>query len=182
MAFLYLKALHIIFIVTWFAGLFYVVRLFIYQTEANQKPEPDRSILIKEYQRNTKRLWFGITWPSAILTLVFGIWVLTYVPEYLEKLFMQLKLVFVLLLYCYHFICHKIYSRLQRNTYKYSGQSLRIWNEVATILLVGIVFIIVLKSAMSMIWAFLGLLIFTLILLLAIKIYKKIRQSDETKK
>ncbi|HVF96269.1 MAG TPA: CopD family protein, partial [Flavisolibacter sp.] len=68
----YLKALHIIFIVTWFAGMFYIVRLFIYNTEAAEKPEPEKSILQKQFSIMSKRLWFGITWPSAVMTLVFG--------------------------------------------------------------------------------------------------------------
>lgn len=177
MAFLYLKALHIIFIVTWFAGLFYIVRLFIYQTEANGQPEPDRSILTKEYKRNSKRLWFGITWPSAILTLIFGTWVLTQVPSYLSQGFMHIKLTFVGFLYIYHFVCHRIYKQLQQDIYRYKSQQLRVWNEVATILLVGIVFIIVLKNTMSMVWGLLGLIIFTVVLMLAIRIYKKIRES-----
>lgn len=177
MSFLYLKALHIIFVVTWFAGLFYVVRLFIYQVEANERPEPDRSILVKEYKRNTKRLWFGITWPSAILTLIFGTWILVEIPSYLSQGFMHIKLTFVFLLYIYQFLCHRIYKQLQNDQYKYRSQQLRIWNEVATILLVGIVFIIVLRSAMSMVWGLVGLLIFTAVLMLAIKVYKKIRES-----
>ncbi|ELR68303.1 Protoporphyrinogen IX oxidase [Fulvivirga imtechensis AK7] len=177
MAFLYLKALHIIFIVTWFAGLFYIVRLFIYQTEASERSEPDRSILIKEYKRNSKRLWFGITWPSAILTFIFGIWVLLQVPSYLSQGFMHIKLTFVFFLYIYHFACHRIYNQLQQDNYKYKSQLLRIWNEVATVLLVGIVFIIVLKNALSMVWGLAGLIIFTVLLMLAIRIYKKIRES-----
>jgi len=177
MTFLYLKALHIIFVVTWFAGLFYIVRLFIYQVEAHEKPEPDRSILEAEYKRNSKRLWFGITWPSAILTLIFGGLVLWQVPSYLYQGFMQIKLIMVLGLYLYHFACHKIYKQLQQRVYNYTSQQLRMWNEVATIFLVGIVFIIVLKSALSMIWGFLGLVLFTIILMLAIRIYKKIRES-----
>ncbi|MEL7005125.1 MAG: CopD family protein, partial [Bacteroidota bacterium] len=72
MTFLYLKALHIIFVVTWFAGLFYIIRIFIYQTEANEREEPARSVLLEEYKRNASRLWFGIAWPSAILTLILG--------------------------------------------------------------------------------------------------------------
>jgi putative membrane protein len=66
------KALHIIFIVTWFAGLFYIVRLFVYQAEADQKEEPEKSILSKQYKIMAKRLWYGITWPSFVLTLLFG--------------------------------------------------------------------------------------------------------------
>jgi len=68
----YIKALHIIFVVTWFAGLFYIVRLFIYFAEAQEKPEPERSILQNQFRIMQKRLWYGITWPSAILTLIFG--------------------------------------------------------------------------------------------------------------
>ena len=70
--YLYIKALHIIFIITWFAGLFYVTRLFIYNTEAAEKSEPERSILQKQFETMIKRLWFGITWPSAILTAILG--------------------------------------------------------------------------------------------------------------
>ena len=71
MEYLYLKSLHIVFVVTWFAGLFYIVRLFIYHTEANDKPEPDRSILFKQFVHMERLLWYVITWPSAILTLIF---------------------------------------------------------------------------------------------------------------
>ena len=70
----YIKALHIIFIVTWFSGLFYMVRLFVYSAEANVKPEPGRTILLQQFGIMQKRLWYGITWPSAILTLIFGIY------------------------------------------------------------------------------------------------------------
>lgn len=178
MDYLYLKALHLIFIVTWFAGLFYIVRLFIYQTEAKEKPEPDRSILVKEYQRNASRLWMGITWPSAILTLIFGSWLLfVHRSGYLSMGFMHIKLTLVLLLYVYHFACQYIYNQLQKGVYKYSSMKLRIWNEVATILLVGIIFIIVLKSALSLVWGIIGLISFSIIIMLAIRVYKKIREK-----
>src|SRR5437660_9349628 len=74
----YIKSLHIIFVVTWFSGLFYIVRLFIYATEANDKPEPDRSVLVKQFLVMMRRLWYGITWPSAVLTLIFGLYTLFY--------------------------------------------------------------------------------------------------------
>ncbi len=179
MAFLYLKALHIIFIVTWFAGLFYIIRIFIYQTEANDREEPARSILLAEYKRNAMRLWLGITWPSAILTLIFGTLVLWQVPSYLSEGFMHVKLFLVLLLYIYHFICHRIYKQLQQGVFKYKSQGLRVWNEVATLFLVGIIFIIVLKSALSMVWGVIGLVIFAVVLMIAIRMYKKIREKNE---
>ncbi len=177
MAFLYLKALHLIFVVTWFAGLFYIVRIFIYQTEAHEKPEPDRSILIKEYKKNGKLLWLGITWPSAILTLILGTAVLWQVPTYLNQGFMHIKLTLVFILYLYQFGCHRVYKMMQADNYKYKSIQLRIWNEVATILLVGIVFIIVLKTAMSLVWGIIGMVIFAIILMLAIRLYKLMREK-----
>ena len=73
MSYLYLKALHIIFVVTWFAGLFYIVRLFIYHTEALAKNEPERSILSDQLAIMTKKLWYIIAWPSAVITLIMGV-------------------------------------------------------------------------------------------------------------
>ena len=179
MPFLYLKALHIIFVVTWFAGLFYIIRIFIYHTEANERKEPARSILIEEYKRNAKRLWLGIAWPSAILTLIFGVSVLLQVPSYISQGFMHIKLFLVLLLYIYHFICQSIYTQLQNGVFKYKSQGLRVWNEVATLFLIGIVFIIVLKNALSMVWGIIGLVLFAILLMLAIRIYKRIREKNE---
>src|SRR4029079_12778249 len=132
----YIKALHIIFIVTWFAGMFYIVRLFIYNTEANSKAEPERSILQKQFAVMIKRLWFGITWPSAILTLIFGPWVM--LSGNWDKILMDasgrwllIKLFFVVLLYVYHFTLHAIYKQEAKGIFKYSSQQLRIWNQVA---------------------------------------------------
>ncbi len=174
--FLYIKALHIVFIVTWFAGLFYIVRLFIYQTEAHTKPEPERTILIKQYKLMSKRLWFGITWPSAIATLIFGLSLLHYfagsIPFYL-----WVKIGFVVFLYIYFFICHSIYKNLQKDVYKFSSQSLRIWNEGSTVFLISIVFLIVLKNTISMVYGIIGLLVFSLVLVLAIQLYKKLRKE-----
>jgi len=99
----YIKALHIIFVVCWFAGLFYIVRLFIYQVEANQKTETERNILVPQYQLMQKRLWYGITWPSAILTMVFGFWMyFLNFDYYLSQPWMLLKLIFVGILFLYH--------------------------------------------------------------------------------
>src|SRR3982751_696748 len=72
----YIKSLHLIFVITWFAGLFYIVRLFVYQIEANDKPSPEKEILQKQYKIMTYRLWYIITWPSAFLAVFFAIWLL----------------------------------------------------------------------------------------------------------
>lgn len=178
MGFEYVKALHIIFIVTWFAGLFYIVRLFIYQTETLEKSPEEKKILKPQLDLMAKRLWMGITWPSAILTLVFGIWVLSYRWGYLQMGFMHAKLGFVFLLYLYHFKCHQIYKQLQRGMAKWTSTQLRIWNEAATVLLFAIVFLIVLKNLLDMVWGIIGLLVLSALLMAGIKLYKKSRQRN----
>ncbi|NQZ78449.1 MAG: CopD family protein [Ekhidna sp.] len=175
MEYLYLKALHIIFVITWFAGLFYIVRLFIYHAEALEKEEPEKSILSKQLGFMTKKLWYIITWPSAIITLIMGVLLLVSQPGWLEMPFMHLKLGFVFLLYVYHLGCHKIYLQLQQEIKKYSSTQLRIYNEVATLILFAVVFLIVLKNELSWVWGTIGLISFAVILMLAIKIYKKLR-------
>lgn len=177
MDYLSLKALHIIFIVTWFAGLFYIVRLFIYQTEALAKPEPDRSILHDQLSKMARLLWFVITWPSAIITLIFGVSLLVAQPEWLKMPFMHIKLTFVLVLYLYHLGCHRVYKQLQNGLAKYTSTQLRIWNEVATIILVAVVFLIVKKDQISWVWGTLGIISFAIILMAAVRIYKKIREG-----
>src|SRR3954468_5640425 len=153
----YIKSLHIIFIVTWFAGMFYIVRLFIYNTEANFKSEPERSILRNQFGVMIRRLWLGITWPSAILTLILGPWVMLN-ANWDKQLFepngrwLLIKLIFVLLLYVYHFTLHSIYKQEREGLFKYSSQQLRIWNEVATILLVAIVMLATVKQTISWVW------------------------------
>lgn len=175
MAFLYVKALHIIFIVTWFAGLFYMPRLLIYFVEAADRPEVEKGVLQQQLAKMQRRLWYGITWPSAFLTLALGTstWYLYGVtPQWL-----YFKLFFVVLLYAYHFWCHIIFKQQQKNSIKYSSLQLRIINEIATVFLVCIVFLVVLKNALSMVWGLVGLLLFIAVLLLAIRIYKKIREE-----
>ena len=177
----YLKSLHIIFIVTWFAGMFYIVRLFIYNTEANSKTEPEKSILQKQFGVMIKRLWFGITWPSAIITLILGPWVM--INGNWNKMlgdeggrWLLIKLIFVLFLYVYHFTLHAIYKQQAQGIFRYSSQQLRIWNEVATIFLVPIVMLATVKSSISWVWALVGLVGFVIVLMSAIKIYKAIRE------
>jgi protoporphyrinogen IX oxidase len=176
MTFLYLKAIHIIFIVTWFAGLFYMPRLLVYLTETNDKAEPERSILSKQLTMMASRLWFGITWPSAVITLGMGTALLIDQPAYLQMGFMHIKLTLVFLLYVYHFSLHYIFNKLRKGIVKFSSQQLRMWNEIATLFLISIVFIIVLKNALSMVWGIAGLVIVTLLILAGIKIYKKYRK------
>jgi putative membrane protein len=172
---LYIKALHIIFVVTWFAGLFYIVRLFIYDVEATAKPEIERTILTNQFRIMQKRLWYGITWPSAILTWVFGLWLVFDNIDFLKMPWFHIKLTAVVLLTLYHLSCGIILNQLKNGTCKYSSTQLRIWNEVATLFLVTIVFVVELQHTLNWIWGLIGLLGFTAVLMLAIKAYKKFR-------
>ncbi len=181
MPLLYFKALHIVFIVTWFAGLFYIVRLFIYMMEARESAvEPAKTILLEQYKIMSKRLWYGITWPSAVLTLLMGLGLLfsfgyhNNMPQWL-----WIKLFFVLGLYAYHFACHRMFRKLQDDEPVWSSQKLRVWNEVATIFLIAIVFLVILRSALSMAYGLLGLLLFSALLILAIKVYRKVREGKK---
>ena len=176
MTYLYIKAVHIIFIVTWFAGLFYMPRLLIYITESYDKQEPEKGILLRQLKLMASRLWFGITWPSAVLTLGLGTAFIIYQPEWLKEGYMHIKLTLVFFLYVYHFSLHYLFKLLKRDVVKYSSQQLRFWNEVATLFLVSIVFLIVLKNALSMVWGLVGLGVVTLLILLGMWLYKKNRK------
>jgi Predicted membrane protein len=176
MTYLYVKSLHIIFIVTWFSGMFYVVRLFIYTTEASEKTSPDREILLTQFRLMTKRLWLGITWPSALLTLLFGPWIWVMLGETPEWLIV--KLIFVVILYLYHFSLHILYREQQKDIFRFSSQKLRVWNEVATLLLFAIIFLATVKQAMSWVFGFIGLASLAIVLMLGIRIYKKTRTKQ----
>lgn len=176
----YIKALHIIFIVTWFSGLFYMVRLFIYNTEAGEKNEVEKSILRAQFSVMIRRLWLGITWPSAVLTLVFGTWMLYLygsVPAWL-----MIKLVFVLGLFLYHLSLQYIYVRQMKGIFIYTSQQLRIWNEVATVFLIAIVMLVVVKQGISLLWGLAGLIVFVVVLMSAIRIYKLLRTPGPLEK
>ena len=170
----YIKALHIIFVITWFAGLFYIVRLFIYFAEAENKKEPAKSILQTQYKLMSKRLWYIITWPSAVLASFFAFWMLYLVPSYLTMPWMHVKLSFVLALYFYHAGCQKIFKQQQMNSVKYTSFKLRIWNEVATLLLISIISLAILKSSISWINAILTFIVIAIVLMLLIRVYRRL--------
>lgn len=173
----YILAVHIIFVVSWMAGLFYGVRLFIYHTEANEKTEPERSILQREYTKITGRLWNIIAIPAMSLTILAGLLMLYIVPGWLYQPWMQVKLGFVIALIIYHFICQRIMKQLRNGVFHYSSNQLRLWNEVATILLVAIVFSVILKSAVDWVYGLIGLIIFSAVIMTAVKLYKRYREK-----
>jgi putative membrane protein len=173
----YFKAFHLIFVITWFAGLFYIPRLFIYQIEANSRSKVEKDILTKQFKIMTKRLWLIITWPSAILAILFGAILFVLNPTLLNFEWMKIKLFFVVLLFIYHIKTHLIYKELQNNIINYSSNFMRYWNEGATIILFAVIFLIILKDSSSWIFGLIGLVFLSLFLVLGIKIYKKIRDE-----
>jgi len=173
----YIKSLHLIFVITWFAGLFYIPRLFIYHIEANSKPSPEKEILSEQLKLMTKRLWYIITWPSAILATIFALWLLHIAPYWLEQSWMHAKLAFVVFLFAYHFKTHMMFKTLQRNEINYSSNFMRIWNEGATLILFAIVFLVILKNTLNMVYGLLGFIGLGVILMLGIRLYKKTRKN-----
>ncbi len=179
MQYLYIKSLHLIFVTTWFAGLFYIIRLFIYFKEAKEKEEPSKSILQKQYTLMTKRLWYIITWPSAVLASGFAIWLLILQPAWLLTGWMIIKLGFVAALFAYHWSCQMIYNQMIKGSIKYTSFFLRVWNEVATIILFACVFLVILKSSLGWVFGVLGIVGVSIILMLGIKLYKNIRIKND---
>ena len=175
---LYLKAVHIIFIVTWFAGLFYMPRLCVYIIEAHGKDEPEKSILVRQLNMMAGRLWYGITWPSAIITAGMVTSLLIDQPQWLTMGFMHIKLKLVFFLYIYHVSLQVLLNQLSKGIVKYTSQQMRVWNEVSTLFLISIVFLIVLKDALSMLWGIAGLLVVTILIMVGIKVYKKTRKDE----
>lgn len=176
-SYLYIKSLHLIFIVTWFAGLFYIVRLFVYQIEAFQKPSPEKEILGNQLKIMASRLWNIITWPSMVLALIFGTWLIISMPAWLSQPWMQVKLVFVVLLIFYQFKCHQIFKQLQNDVVKHSSNYMRLFNEVPTLILFAVVFLVIMKSAVNWIYGTVGIFVFAIMLMMGFKIYKRIREK-----
>ena len=176
--YLYIKALHLIFVITYFAGLFYMPRLMVYMVEAAERPQSEADIIIPQLQLMMRRLWQIITVPSAILGLIFGLWMLWINPFLLGKFWMLVKLVFVGLLILYHIQTHRFYKAfLQRNCQR-SASFFRIWNEGATLILFAVIFLAILKDSIHWIFGLLGLFGLTFLLMLGIRVYKRYRNKN----
>lgn len=179
----YIKSLHLIFVITWFAGLFYIVRLFVYHIEANAKPSPQKEILTEQYKIMAYRLWYIITWPSAVLASLFAFWMLFFTPAgqaWLKMPWMHVKLGFVFLLYLYHLKCHQIFKQLQQDNVRHTGNFMRLFNEGATLILFAVVFLVILKNAVNWIYGVLGIFTFSVLLMLGFKFYKRIRAKNNS--
>ncbi len=178
MTYLYFKAIHIIFVVSWMAGLFYSVRLFIYHTEANTLPEVERNILQKQYGIMESRLWNIITTPAMVLSVLAGLGMLYINPALVQEGWMHLKLGFVVALLLYHFICQRMIGQFKQGIFNWTSTQLRLWNEVATILLVAIVFAVILRTALDLAYGLIGLVVLGGSIMVAVKVYKYFREQS----
>ncbi|AZB73093.2 protoporphyrinogen oxidase HemJ [Synechococcus elongatus] len=177
-AYYWFKAFHIVGVVVWFAGLFYLVRLFIYHVEANDKPEPARSILQEQYGLMEKRLLNIITTPGMLVTVSMAIALLITQPDYLQQGWMHAKLAFVAVLLGYHHYCVRLLKKLQAGTCQWTGQQLRALNEAPTLLLVLIVMLVIFKNQFptsASVWLMVGLVV---TMLATIQLYARKRRLD----
>jgi len=175
MEYLYAKSIHIIFVVSWMAGLFYIVRLFIYHVEANDRPEQERIVLQRQFEVMQSKLWNIITTPAMILSVLAGAYMIYLNPALLQMDWMLVKLAFVVGLLIYHFWCQRIIYQQKKGSSSWTSTQLRLWNELATVFLVAIVFTVVLKTAIDWLYGLVGLTLFVIIIMSAVKIYKYYR-------
>ena len=173
MSYLTIKALHLIFVICWFAGLFYVGRIFIYFKEAEKKPQKEKLILQSQFLVMGKRLMYIILWPSVLLTSVFGWAMIIKNPTLLELDWMKVKLVLVTLLLFYVVICQFFLNQMHNGIIKTSEFKLRLFSEAATLFLISLVFIATLKNNISWIYATLYFFIISVVLMLLVRMYKK---------
>jgi putative membrane protein len=173
----YFLAVHIVFVISWMAGLFYILSLFIYHTEANDKPEPEKSILVAQFTKMEATLWKIIATPAMIISVLAGATMLYLNPGLLQADWMHVKLAFVIALLIYHFICQNIVKQLKDGIYKMTSFKLRLWRELATVFMIAIVFAVILKNAVNWIYGLIGIMGIALAIMFAVKIYKKYREK-----
>jgi len=171
------KSLHIIFMVAWYAGLFYIVRLMIYEREAQERPAQEADVLIPQMRLMQRRLWHIIIFPGMALTVIFGTWMLILNPILLKAGFMHVKLALVAGLLIYQFVTYSWFRKAGSAPLTKSSSFLRIWNEVATLFLFAIVFTVVMKNGMSWLYGVGGLLALAILLMAGIRIYKATRKD-----
>lgn len=181
MLYLYAKSLHIIFMVCWMAGLFYMPRLFIYHTEAKQKPVAEYKVLHAQFVLMERRLWWVITTPAMYIMIASALTMLYLSPAFLSQGWMQIKLGFVGLLLFYHFKSQHIMKQLAQERCPWTSSQLRLWNELSTVVLFAIVFLVIFRSAVDWVYGVVSLVGLAVLLMILIKLYKRYRRSKGEK-
>lgn len=171
------KAIHIIGFVAWFAGLFYLVRMFVYHVEANDKEQPERDILTRQFNLMEWRVYKIICNPAMMITWTAGL--ITLYINGLEWLtangWMHIKLILLVGLTIYHLWTKRIIKQMEGGNFRFSSWQFRLLNEVPTIFLVAIVLLAVYKNTLNFVYAFLGIIGFMVLLFIGAKAYKRSR-------
>ncbi len=176
MGFLVAKVVHFVGVISWFAGLFYIVRLFIYHAEAGQRDDPkERDLLQAQLELMAARLWKIITVPAMLLTFAGGLTMVFMLPAIGAWLHVKFALLAALVLYTLQ--CGRLRKQQLRRACDWGSGKLRMWNEVATLLMVAIVAVAVMKTAMSALWGALSMAVLGVVLMLGIRLYAKLRRA-----
>ncbi|MEM8524362.1 MAG: CopD family protein [Bacteroidota bacterium] len=187
----FLKALHVVGFVSWFAGLFYLVRIFVYYVEASEKEEPDRSILTQEFGQMQQRVYKIICNPAMMITWTAGLGMLglglfsDFIPNYLSVEngtagWMHLKLLLLVGLLFYHLRCKKVIRQLEAGNNRMTAFQFRLFNEVPTLFLVSISFIAVFGKlgTLNYTYLFLGVAAFGILVYRGAVAYRKRREAE----
>ena len=173
MSYLTIKAVHLIFVICWFAGLFYIGRMFIYYKEAESRDVSERQILQKQFLLMSERVMNIIIWPSVFLASTFGSIMIYYNPGLLDVLWMKIKLLIVLLLIIYVMVCQYFLNCMKKGKLNISENKLRFFSEGATLFLIAIVSIASLKTQVSWVYFTAIFIVIALTLSILVKLYKK---------
>lgn len=176
--YLYVKAIHVIAVVSWFAGLFYLPRLLVYHVESQSQPEEVRAALHQHFVVTQKRLFNAIMVPAMWITVLSGSLMLYLTPGWLEQGWLHMKLGFVVLLLFYHFYTRKLVKEAREGVFRWTSIKLRLWNELATVILVAIVFLVILKNAFDWIWGVVGVLLFAITIMMAVKLVNRKKKKN----
>jgi putative membrane protein len=181
MAYYWFKAFHIVGFVTWFGGLFYLPRLFIYHQEANEKPEPARSILKEQFQLMEKRLYSIIMTPGMLVTIAMAIALIWTEPQVLRDTWLHVKLALVLGLIGYHHYCKRLMKQLAADACQWNSQQLRAINEIPTVFLVLIVMLGIFKNSFPTGAATWTIAAMVVLMAASIQLYARKRRLDKEK-
>lgn len=176
---LFLKSFHIVGFVSWFAGLFYLVRMFVYYAEANEKPEPLRAEWKKQYTLMQWRAYKIICNPAMMITWTCGIAMLINTPAFLQQGWMHVKLTLLVLLTGYHLYCKGIIKKQENGEKTFGSFGFRLLNELPTLFLVAIVLLAVVKDLLNFIYLFLGIMAFGAALFMSARAYKNHREKSK---
>ena len=174
----FFKMMHVIGFVSWFAGLFYLLRMFVYYAEAKEKPEPDRTILMREYGLMQNRVYRIICNPAMMLTWTFGILMVISNPVYFQQGWFHVKLLLLLLLTGFHIYCKKFKEKQQTGLTNMPSFKIRLLNEVPTLFLVLIVALGVYRDSINYLYMLIGLFIFGGLIFMGARKYKKARERN----